>query len=168
MIDCSPFTSCELLKAQTALPVVHVWHFSSLIYLEVGEDMYAHYWSKIPSPCADEGWADRLYRRSFSFISFLRRGKGRWREGNWVIFHRQFAELTVLLTEVWMRDITDPRFDSWRTKLAQTKIQEWTWPFCKNSGTILPFVNEGEKCELHMHRPPNAMRSNYPGCNWIA
>ena len=53
-------------------------------------------------------------------------GRGDGGEGKWVFSHCPLADLTVLVTAVWMRDITEPKFDSWRTKLTQTKIQRST------------------------------------------
>jgi hypothetical protein len=53
---------------------------------------------------------------------FFSVGKRYWKEGKWVISHVAFADLTVLLTAVWRRNLTEPKFDSWSIKLAQTKV----------------------------------------------
>ena len=62
----------------------------------------------------------------FSSSFFDGGGRGDGGEGKWVFSHCPLADLTVLVTAVWMRDITEPKFDSWRTKLTQTKIQRST------------------------------------------
>ena len=36
-----------------------------------------------------------------------------------------------------MKDVIETKFNSWRTKLVQTKVPRRTWPFGKSSGMIL-------------------------------
>ena len=58
---------------------------------------------------------------------FLTVGEGAMEgRANGSFSHCLLADLMVLVTVVCLRDITEPKFDSWRTKLAQTKVQEPT------------------------------------------
>ena len=59
---------------------------------------------------------------------------GRWKEGKCAFSHCPLVDLTVLVSAVGTRDITEPKFDYWRTKLAQTKVQGPTYPSPKVQG----------------------------------
>ena len=79
------------------------------------------------------------------FSLSVRGGRGRWKEGKWVFSHCLLVDLMVLVTTVWMRDITvwirdtsEPKFDCW-TKLAQTKVQGPTYPSPKVQGQFWLF-----------------------------
>jgi len=50
--------------------------------------------------------------------SFFYYFEERWNKGNWVFSRWGLAVLTVLVTAVWMKDVTDPKFNSWSIKLA--------------------------------------------------
>ena len=45
-------------------------------------------------------------------------GRGMLEEGQLGLFLKGLVVLTVLVTAVWMKDVTDSKFNSWRTKLA--------------------------------------------------